>query len=82
MKSAKIDIEKKIRENDFGQNLWTFFSRTFRLNEDCGQTIHRTNLKRVSKENLGNLLAASIKNFENPSTFDCFIIKKLQIFAN
>ena len=52
---------------------------TFRSNEDCGQTIYRTNLKRVSKENSDHLLAASIKNFKNPSTFDRFIVKKLSL---
>ena len=52
--------------------------RTSRSNEDCGQTIHRTNLKRVSKS-LDNFLAASIKYFENPSIFDRFIVKKLSL---
>ena len=55
-----------------------FFSHTFRSNEDCGQISYRTNLKRVSKENLGHLLAASI-SLENPSTFDRFIVKKLSL---
>ena len=78
-KSAKIGIVQKIRENDFVQNLVTFFSLALRSNEDCGQTIHRTHLKRVSKESSRNFLAASIKNFENPSIFDRFIVKKLSL---
>ena len=49
-KLAKIGIVQKIRENDFVQNLVTFFSLALRSNEDCGQTIHRTHLKRVSKQ--------------------------------
>ena len=57
----------------------TFFSLTLRSNEDCGRTIHRTHLKRVSKESLRNFLAASIKTFENPSIFDRFIVKKLAL---
>ena len=79
MKSVKIHNEKKIRENDFVQNLWSFLLHTFRSNKDCGQTIYRTNLKRVSKENSGHLLAASIKFFKNPSIFDRFIVKKLSL---
>ena len=56
-----------------------FFSFTFRSNEDFGQTFYRTNLKRVSKENSDNLLAASIKKNENSSTFDRFIAKMLSL---
>ena len=40
--------------------LCVFFFCFFCTNEACGQTIDRTNLKRVSKENLAHLLAASI----------------------
>ena len=55
----------------------SFFTHTSRSNEDCGRTIHRTNLKRVSKE---SLLAASILKFiENPTIFDRFIVKKLSL---
>ena len=67
------------RENDLVQNLWIFFSRTLRSNEDCGRNIHPKNLKRVSKESLRNLLAASIKHFENSSIFDRFIVEKLSL---
>ena len=72
----EIGIVQKIRENDLVQNLWTFLSLTLHSNEDC----HRTNLKRVSKGNLRNLLAASFKNFENPSIFDRFIVNKLALW--
>ena len=44
-----------------------FFSLTLRSNENCGQTIHPTNLKMVLKEKFRNFLDASIKNFENIS---------------
>ena len=39
-----------MHENDFVQNLWSFLSHTFRLNEDCGQTVYRTNLKGYQKK--------------------------------
>ena len=58
-----------------------FFFLTLRSNEDCGRTIHRTNLKSVSKESLRNWLAACIKIFENPSIIERFIVKKLLQFA-
>ena len=56
---AKIGNVQKIRENDFDRNLWTFFSLTLRSNEDGGQTIYRTNLKKRKKAYVIFLLPVS-----------------------
>ena len=49
MKSVKIHTEKKNPRKRFcPKYVNLFFSHTSRSNEDCGQTIHRTNFEKIS----------------------------------
>ena len=64
---------QKIRENDFVQNLWTFFRSLFVQMKIVDELSIVHTWKGSQKK------AASIKNFESPSVFDRFIVKKLAL---